>query len=200
MVILHRGKETINVTHLMSKNLKFWIDLAPLAAFFIGYRFGDLMLATALIIATTLACLTISYIIERKIALSPLISGILVAVFGGLTLALNDEYFIKIKPTIINLLFAVVLIGGVVIFKRGLLKFLLEAAFSLTDEGWRVLSLRWGMFFVFLAILNEIIWRNFSTDFWVSFKVFGMLTCTIAFTLSQIPLMKRYTASEPKDY
>lgn len=180
----------------MSKNLKFWIDLAPLAAFFIGYRLGDLMLATTLIIATTAACLAYVYYVERKIALSPLISGVLVAVFGGLTLALNDEYFIKIKPTIINLLFAVVLIGGVIIFKRGLLKYLFEAAFSLTDQGWRVLSLRWGVFFIFLAVLNEIIWRNFSTDFWVSFKVFGMLTCTIAFTLSQLPLIKRYASPD----
>ena len=176
----------------MNKTLKFFLDMAPLAAFFIGYRFGDLMIATALIIVATLVSLGVTYAIERKIPLSPLISGVLVAVFGGLTLALNDEYFIKIKPTLVNCLVAVVLLGGVYGFKKGLLKYLFEVAFSMTDEGWIKLSMRWGYFFLFLAGLNEFIWRNFSTDFWVSFKVFGMLTCTILFTISQVPLMKRY--------
>jgi intracellular septation protein len=176
----------------MTKNHKFLLDLAPLAAFFIGYKLGDLMLATMLIIGVTLACLAIHYVLERKIAISPLITGVVVTVFGGLTLWLNDEHFIKIKPTIINLLFAATLLIGAYGFKRGLLKYLFEMAFSLSDKGWRTLSIRWGFFFMFLAVLNEIIWRNFPTDFWVSFKVFGMLTCTILFTIAQIPLIKRY--------
>lgn len=180
----------------MTKGQKFLLDMAPLAAFFIGYKFGDLMFATALIIAATIVSLTITYVVERKIALSPLISGVLVAIFGGLTLLLNDEHFIKIKPTIINCLFALVLLSSALIWKKGLLKYLFEMAFQLTDEGWMKLSLRWGMFFLFLAALNEFIWRNFSTDFWVSFKVFGMLGCTIAFTLSQLPLMKKYAKDQ----
>ena len=176
----------------LSPTARFVLDLAPLAAFFIGYRLGGLMLATSFIIAATLTSLAITYLCERRIALSPLISGVLVAVFGGLTLWLNDEHFIKIKPTIVNLLLASVLLIGAYGFKRGLLKPVLGMAFALQEQGWLKLSARWGWFFVFLAVLNEIIWRNFSTDFWVSFKVFGMFGCTIAFTLSQIPLMKRY--------
>lgn len=168
------------------------LDLLPLAAFFVGYQLGDLMLATALIIAATLTSLAILYRIERKIALNPLITGVIVTVFGGLTLLLNDELFIKMKPTIINCLFAAVLLVGVFVYKRGLLKYVLDMALDLTDDGWRILSQRWGFFFLFLAVLNEVIWRHFSTDFWVNFKVFGMLTCTVLFTLAQLPLIKRH--------
>ena len=177
----------------ISQGKRTLLDLMPLAAFFIGYRLGDLMLATALIMGATLISLSIIYIVERKVALNPLISGVLVGIFGGFTLALNDELFIKMKPTIINCLFAAVLLGGVYLFKKGLLRHLLEMAMELKDEGWIKLSARWGFFFLFLAALNEVIWRNFSTDFWVNFKVFGMLTCTLLFTAAQIPLIKRYS-------
>ncbi len=180
------------MTRTITKTQRFLLDMAPLGAFFIGYQLGDLMLATGLIIVATLISLAISYFLERHVALSPLISGILVTVFGGLTLWLDDEQFIKIKPTIVNMLFATVLLVGAYGFRLGLLRYLFEMAFSLTDEGWRALSARWGFFFLFLAALNEVIWRGFSTDFWVNFKVFGMLSCTIAFTLAQIPLITRY--------
>lgn len=180
----------------MTKTQKFLLDLAPLGAFFIGYRIGGLMLATMLIIGVTLLSLALVYITERKIALSPLITGVVVTVFGVLTLWLNDEHFIKIKPTIINCLFATILLAGAYGFRKGFLKYLFEMAFQLTDEGWRVLSARWGFFFLFLAGLNEFIWRNFPTDFWVNFKVFGMLTCTILFTASQLPLIKRHTVKD----
>lgn len=176
----------------MNPTLKFILDMAPLAAFFLGYRFGDVYLATALIMAATLIAIAIGYALERKVALNPLITGGLVMVFGGLTLFLKDDFFIKIKPTIINLLFAAVLIGGALIFKKGLLRYLLEMAFQLSDAAWQTLSIRWGVFFIFLAVLNEIIWRNFSTDFWVNFKVFGMLTLTIAFSLSQIRFIRKH--------
>tara|TARA_B100001123_G_scaffold392446_1_gene471603 strand:- start:385 stop:960 length:576 start_codon:yes stop_codon:yes gene_type:complete len=179
----------------LSPKLKMLLDVAPLAAFFIGYQLGDLMLATALIIAATACSLIVTYAVERHIAKSPLISGILVAVFGGLTLALDNELFIKMKPTILNLLFAAILLFGVYMHRKGWLKFLLDMAMSLTEEGWRKLSRNWGLYFLFLALLNEIIWRNFSTEFWVDFKVFGMLTCTVLFTLSQYPLIKKYSVS-----
>ena len=175
-----------------SKN-KMILDLAPIAAFFIGYRFGDLMIATGLIMATTLACLAIHYAVERKIALSPLITGVVVTIFGGLTLLLDDESFIKIKPTLVNLLFAAILLAGVYVYRKGLLKYLLEMALQLSDDGWVQLSRRWGFFFLFLAALNEVVWRHFSTEFWVNFKVFGMLSCTIIFTLMQLPLIKRHS-------
>lgn len=180
----------------MSPAKRLLLDVAPLGLFFLGYRFGNMMLATALIIIATLVSLTITYVIERKIALSPLISGVLVTVFGGLTLWLNDEQFIKLKPTIVNVLLASVLLIGAYGFKRGLLRHVLGMAFELTDAGWRLLSIRWGFFFLFLACLNEIVWRNFSTDFWVNFKVFGMMSSTIIFTLCQLNLIKRYALPE----
>jgi intracellular septation protein len=193
------GKETINMTAKKSSlnpTLKLLLDLLPLGAFFVGYQAGGLMAATALIIAATLISLIVTWVVERHIARSPLISGILVAVFGGLTLALNDELFIKMKPTIVNLLFAAILLIGVYVCRKGLLSYLLDMAMSLTEEGWLKLSRNWGLFFLFLAALNEVIWRNFSTEFWVNFKVFGMMTCTLAFTVSQIPLMKKYSPSQ----
>jgi intracellular septation protein len=178
----------------LSASQRLILDLAPLAAFFIAYRLYDLIWATGALIAATLISLAITYLREKRVAMAPLISGTLVAVFGGMTILLNDELFIKMKPTLVNSLFALVLLVGVYGFKRGLLKPLLQMAFTITDEGWRVLSLRWGYFFVFLAALNEIIWRNFSTDFWVSFKVFGMFTITILFAASQYRVLQRYKA------
>jgi len=185
-------------TKALSAQLRLVLDLAPLAVFFIAYRLADLIWATALLIAATLVSLAITYVCEKRIALAPLISGALVAVFGGLTIALNDELFIKMKPTLINSLFALILLVGAYVFKRGLLKYILQLAFTLTDEGWRVLSVRWGYFFLFLAVLNEIIWRSFSTDFWVSFKVFGMFTLTIMFAMSQFRLISKYEVADEK--
>lgn len=186
-----------NTSRPLNPGIKLFLDLAPLAAFFIGYRLEGLMLATALIIIATLTSLAITYYLTRTLALSPLITAILVAFFGGLTLLLQDEHFIKIKPTIINLLFATVLLIGVYGFKRGLLHYIFDAAVTLSDEGWLKLSRNWGFFFLFLALLNELIWRNFSTDFWVEFKVFGMLSSTLVFTLTQMPLLKKYHQEKP---
>jgi len=174
---------------------KLILDFAPLGVFFLGFKFADMMTATIALIVATALSLAIIYAVERKIAMAPLISGILVAVMGGLTIALNDEQFIKIKPTLLNLLFATVLLGGVYLGKRGMLKYVLDVAISLTDEGWLKLSRRWGFFFLFLAALNEVIWRSFPTEFWVNFKVFGMFTLTMAFALSQWKLIQRYTVN-----
>ena len=175
---------------------KLVLDFAPLAVFFIAFKLGGVMAATLALMAATAISIGVIYAVERTLALAPLITGVVVMVMGGLTVALDDPLFIKIKPTLVNLLFAAVLLGGAVIYKRGLLKYVLDVAFSLTPEGWLVLSRRWGFFFVFLAGLNEIIWRNFSTEFWVSFKVFGMMTLTITFAISQLKLLERYKAAE----
>ena len=179
----------------LPSSVRLALDFAPLAAFFLGYRLDGLMTATAVLIAVTFVSLAVIYYYERRISPAPLISGMLVAVLGGLTLALNNEHFIKIKPTLVNLLFAGVLLGGVYGFKKGLLRYVLDMAFALTDEGWRVMSRNWGFFFVALAVLNEAIWRNFSTDFWVDFKVFGMFTLTMLFAVSQMRLIGKYSNS-----
>lgn len=177
----------------LSSNLKLLLDFAPLGVFFVAYKLADIMTATVALVVATLISLVIIYVAERKIALAPLISGVLVAIMGGLTVLLADETFIKVKPTLLNLAFSGILLGGVFLFNRGLLKYVLDVAISLSDAGWRLLSKRWGFFFLFLAGLNEIIWRNFSEDFWVNFKVFGMFTLTIAFALSQYKLIDQYS-------
>jgi intracellular septation protein len=175
----------------MNSKMRLVLDFGPLLGFFLGYRLAGLPVATAILIGCTLVSLTVTYAYEKRIATMPLVSGLMVTCLGGLTLFLHDDYFIKIKPTLVNLLFASVLLGGLC-FRKSLFKHVLGHAFQLTDEGWKRLSLRWGIFFIFLAMLNEFIWRHFSTDFWVNFKVFGMFTLTMIFTAMQIPLIKRY--------
>ena len=122
----------------------------------------------------------------------PLVSGIVVLVFGALTLYLHDEIFIKMKPTIVNTLFGAVLLGGLA-FGKSLLGYVFDSAFRLDAEGWRKLTLRWGLFFFFLAALNEVVWRNFSTDFWVAFKVWATMPITLLFTIGQLPLIMRHS-------
>jgi intracellular septation protein len=146
--------------------------------------------ATGAFMVVTVLALFAGWFLERRLPVLPLVSGIFVVVFGGLTLVLADELFIKLKPTLVNSLFAVILLGGLA-FKRSLLKPLFGSAFQLNDAGWRTLTLRWGLFFVFLAILNEVVWRNFSTDFWVAFKLFGVLPITVLFAGSQTPFILR---------
>lgn len=172
--------------------LRLALDLGPLLIFFLVYRIsGDVLPATAALIPATLVSLGIIYFVEKKIAVMPLVSGVAVAIFGGLTLLLADDLFIKMKPTFVNLLFATILLGGVH-FKRPMLKYALSEAMQLTDKGWMILSRRWGFYFLFLAALNECIWRTFPTEFWVNFKVFGMFTLTMLFTFSQVPLINKH--------
>jgi intracellular septation protein len=146
--------------------------------------------ATGAFMIATLAALAAGWAIERRVPVMPLVSGIFVIVFGGLTLVLADETFIKLKPTIVNALFAAILFGGL-LAGRALLKPLFGAAMNLSDRGWQILTLRWAVFFVVLALLNEIVWRNFSTDFWVSFKLFGIMPLTFVFAIAQTPLILR---------
>lgn len=182
----------------LSPAVKNAVDLAPLVAFMGGFYLFGLQGATALLMVATFIGLAIVYAVERRIALAPLITGVMVGIFGALTLWLDNDYFIKIKPTVVNLILAAVLLGGLKLGKP-LLKYVLEVAFKLDDAGWRGLSLRWGLFFIFLAIVNEVVWRNFSTEFWVNFKLFGMLTLNIAFWVVHVPYLQRHMVEQPKD-
>jgi len=176
----------------MSPLVRLIVEFGPLGAFFVGYFLWNLMVATAVFIPAMLVSLAISIKLERRVPLMPLVTTVVVVIFGGLTLILNDDTFIKMKPTIVNSLFAFALFVGLA-FGRAFLKYLFGPAFQLDDEGWKKLSFRWAFFFVFLAILNEIVWRTQTESFWVSFKVFGMMPITIAFALTQLPLIQKHT-------
>jgi len=152
--------------------------------------------ATAIFIPTILLALAAGYALTRHLPLMPLITAIVVVVFGGATLIFQDETFIKLKPTIIYVLFGVVLLGGLA-FGKSLLGLVFDSVFHLTAEGWRKLTLRWALFFLALAVLNEIVWRTQSTDVWVAFKVFGVLPLTFVFAALQYPLLQKYAAPEP---
>lgn len=183
----------------MNQFHKFISEMGPLIIFFVCHKYYGLMTATAVLIVTTLISVVIVYIIEKKIPMMPLISAILLGFFGGLTLIFQDELFIKIKPTLINLIFAAILIIGF-FMKKGLLKYLMGSAMVMSDEAWLKFSLRWGLFFIFLALVNEVVWRNFDTDFWVKFKVFGMLPLSMIFMVSQMPfLLKNMEDDNKKD-
>ncbi len=171
--------------------LKLALELGPLLVFFLVNWRADIFAATAAFMVATVVALGLSYLKFRKLPVMPMVSAVFVIAFGALTLWLQDELFIKLKPTIVNLMFAGLLTAGLV-FKRPLLKLVLGEVFHLTDDGWRLLTLRWIGFFIFLALLNEAIWRLFSTDFWVAFKVFGVMPITIAFSIAQLPLLQKY--------
>jgi intracellular septation protein len=177
--------------------LKLALDLGPLALFFFANSHYGIFVATASFMVAVLAALAVSYVMTRHLPIMPVVTAVIVVVFGGLTLILHDATFIKVKPTIIYALFGAVLIGGLV-FNKPLLGIVFDSMFHLTDEGWRKLTLRWALFFLVLAVLNEIVWRNFSTDAWVDFKVFGVMPLTFLFGAVQVPLLKKY-AAEPAE-
>jgi intracellular septation protein len=173
--------------------LKPAIDYGPLAVFFASYVSFGLMAATAALIAASLIALLLAWLLERRVPLVPLVTAAIVVVFGGLTLWLQDETFIKMKPTIVQAIFALTLLGGLA-FGRPLLKPLLGPMMPpMSDRAWRQFTLRYALFFVAMAGLNELVWRTQSTDFWVTFKVFGLPALTILFILSQIPFVGRAT-------
>ncbi len=177
---------------------KFVIELGPLLVFFGMNAAGGIFVGTASFMIATLAALVFSAVRYRKVAIMPVVSGVVVMVFGGLTLYLQDATFIKLKPTIVYCVFAVMLTAGL-IAKKHLLQLLFGEAFQLTEEGWRRLTVRWIVFFIVMAILNEIVWRNFSTNVWVSFKAFGFLPLTFVFAIAQVPLLQRYAEQEPEE-
>jgi len=196
--------------------LKPVLDLGPLVLFFLansrpalflplvspvlpadvaaGERVG-IFVATAVFMVAVVAALAISYALMRRLPVMPLVTAVIVLVFGSLTLFLHDELFIKLKPTIIYVLFGGVLMGGLA-FGTPLLGLVFDSVFHLTEDGWRKLTLRWALFFFALAILNEIVWRTQSTDTWVSFKVFGVVPLTFVFAALQYPLLTKYAAPE----
>ncbi|MBO3758232.1 septation protein A [Ciceribacter sp. L1K22] len=190
--------------------LKFALEMGPLLVFFfanlrgewlvekfpaLGELGGPLLVATGLFMAATVISLVVSKILFKHLPVMPLVSGAIVLVFGSLSIWLQDETFIKMKPTIVNTLFGVTLLGGL-FFGKSLLGYVFNAAFQLDEEGWRKLTLRWGIFFLFLAVLNEVVWRNFSDDFWVNFKVWATMPITIVFTLAQMPLIMRHQVGD----
>ena len=180
----------------MNSFIKLFIDIGPLAVFFIYYKIsGDLIEAILPLMVATVFSVVISYILEKKIPIMPTLGAGIVIIFGGLTIIFDNKIFIFMKPTIINIIFAAILYGGIIL-KKPLLRYLLGSALRLEDEGWAILTQRWIAFFIALAVLNEIVWRTMSEEFWVSFKVFGILPITFIFTMTQFPLIKKYQVED----
>jgi intracellular septation protein len=187
------------MTETSKKTLPGWlrilVEWGPLIAFFIANARGGIFWGTGVFMAATVVALAVSWTLTRRLALVPLIGAVFVAVFGGLTLWLHNDTFIKVKVTLVNAMFGSILLIGLY-FGKQFLKLVLGEALKMDDEGWRILTLRWGLFFFVLAALNEVIWRSVGTDLWVNFKVFGILPLTLLFALSQAPLMSRHMIGE----
>jgi intracellular septation protein len=181
--------------HDVSPLLKLALEVGPLAVFFITNGKFGIFYATASFMAATLISLVTSRIFLKRIPVLALVTGVFVMIFGFLTIYLHDDTFIKIKPTVVNTLFAFILAAGLY-FRRPVLKLALGEILQMREEGWRLLTLRWIGFFLFLAVLNEVVWRNFSTDTWVSFKSFGLMPLTFFFMMFQITLIMRHQISE----
>jgi intracellular septation protein len=176
--------------------IRIALEIGPLVVFFVVNARADIFAATAWFMGAMVLSLALSWIILRRVAVMPLVTGVVVMVFGGLTLYLQDDTFIKMKPTIVNALFGSVLLGGL-IFGQSLLRYVFGDVYKLKPEGWVVLTVRWGVFFFVLAALNEIVWRLFDTNTWVAFKVWGIMPITIVFSVFQLPVLKQY-APDPE--
>lgn len=178
-------------TAQQNPTLKLVLEMGPLVAFFVtNWKFG-IFPATGVLMACVVLALAVSWFVTRHLPVMPVVTCVAVVFFGALTFLFHDELFIKLKPTIVNSIFGAVLLGALA-FGKPLLPVVLDSVMRLTEEGWRKLTLRWGVFFFVLAALNEIVWRTQSTDFWVSFKAFGIMPITIAFALAQIPLIMKH--------
>ena len=171
--------------------VKLALEFGPLALFFIASARANLYVATATLMVAVVVALPISYWLTRRIPTMPLVTAVAVVVFGALTFYFDNPVFIKIKPTIVNCIFGTALLGGLAL-RKPLLPILLDTAFHLDQEGWTKLTFRWGLFFLFLAALNEVVWRTQSDVFWAGFKVFGTMPITLLFALSQVPLIMKH--------
>lgn len=176
---------------------KMALELGPLAVFFVTNSYGNIFLATGAFMVATIIALVVSRAIYGRIPIMPLVSGVLVLIFGSLTLWLQEDFFIKIKPTVVNLLFATILFGGL-LMGHSLLRYLFGEVFRLTERGWQILTFRWACFFVLLAVLNEVVWRSFTTEFWAGFKLFGIMPITMIFAVLQIGLLKQHELPSPQ--
>ena len=170
---------------------KLATELGPLIVFFVANAKFNLFVATGAFMVAIVAAMIASYVVVRHVPMMAIVTAVIVLVFGTLTLVLHDETFIKIKPTIIYGLFAAIL-GGGLLFGRSFIAILFNQMFNLTPKGWRILTMRWALFFLGMAALNEIVWRTQSTDFWVAFKAFGAIPITMIFAMTQMPVIKRY--------
>jgi intracellular septation protein len=174
------------------------LDLGPLLIFFVSFQLAGIFAATAAFMVAILLALAVGYAIERRVSPMPLFTALLVLIFGGLTLYLKNDTFIKMKPTVLYAGFGLTLLGGL-LFGRLFVKYVFAAAFELTEEGWRKLTFRWGWFFLGLAILNEIVWRSMPTATWVKFKVFGIIPLIMLFALAQMPLVLKHEVKQNSD-
>ncbi len=186
---------SVNNASTTNPVLKLALEIGPLVLFFVANARAGIFWATGIFMIAIFLSLSITWMLERRLPTLPLVTGLFVLVFGGLTLILQDELFIKLKPTIVNTLFAVILFAGL-FWGKSFLKSVMGSMFSMTDRGWRILTFRWALFFILLAVLNEIVWRNTTTDNWVSFKVFGIMPLTLIFSLMQLPTMNRHRLPE----
>ena len=178
--------------------LKPVVDYGPLVTFFVTYYLEDLFFATAAIMVATVVVILLSLLLTRKVPTMPLVTAIAIGIFGGLTLFLQDETFIKMKPTIVEIIIAGILFGGL-FFEKLFLKNLMGSALPMTDEGWRKLTSRFAWFSIGLAILNELVWRTQTTEIWVNFKVWGLLILMFLFIFSQMPLIQRHGLKDPTE-
>ncbi len=175
----------------LKPGLKLLLEMGPLVLFFLVYtRFG-IFAGTGALMAATIVALAVTYSLTRHLPVMPMVTAAMVVVFGGATLLLHDATFVKMKATIVYLLFAAALLGGL-LFGKALLSVAFDSVMNLTEEGWRKLTLRWGLFFIAMAAVNEFVWRTQPEDFWVKFKVFGFVPLTILFAISQTPLMLKH--------
>jgi intracellular septation protein len=199
--IANRGKSTMTnppatapePRKALNPWVKFTLELGPLALFFAVFSRLGIFAATGVLMAGVAVTLVVSWAMLRRLPIMPLVTAVIVAIFGSLTLILHDETLIKVKPTALYLLFGAALFVGLAI-KKPLLKIMFDGALRVTEEGWRRLTWRWGFFFLALAFLNELIWRTQTTDVWVKFKTFGFLPLTLVFAIAQAPLIMRYEA------